>query len=118
MIHAQQKGYQPPEVLKGLCNAVMRNYRGTITKGKVIEPPVAFIGGVAANKGAVRSLREAFGLDDGQLFIPEYYAWMGAIGAPSSRPTSRPRASSLGARRRPACRPRSSPPPSRSPWSA
>ena len=31
MIHAQQKGYQPPEVLKGLCNAVVRNYRSTIT---------------------------------------------------------------------------------------
>ena len=81
MIHAQQKGYQPPEVLRGLCDAVMRNFKGTIAKGKVVEPPVAFIGGVAANDGAVRSLREAFDLDDGQLFIPEYHASMGAIGA-------------------------------------
>jgi predicted CoA-substrate-specific enzyme activase len=81
MIHAQQKGYEPPEVLRGLCDAVMRNFKGTIAKGKVIEPPVAFIGGVAANEGAVRSLREAFGLDDGQLFIPEYHASIGAIGA-------------------------------------
>ena len=81
MIHAQQKGYQPPEVLRGLCDAVMRNFKGTIAKGKVVEPPVAFIGGVAANDGAVRSLREAFALDDGQLFIPEYHASMGAIGA-------------------------------------
>ena len=81
MIHAQQKGYEPPEVLRGLCDAVMRNFKGTIAKGKVIEPPVAFIGGVAANEGAVRSLREAFALDDGQLFIPEYHASIGAIGA-------------------------------------
>jgi len=81
MIHAQQKGYEPPEVLRGLCDAVMRNFKGTIAKGKVIEPPVAFIGGVAANEGAVRSLREAFTLDDGQLFIPEYHASIGAIGA-------------------------------------
>ncbi len=81
MIHAQQKGYEPPEVLRGLCDAVMRNFKGTIAKGKVIEPPVAFIGGVAANEGAVRSLREAFALDEGQLFIPEYHASMGAIGA-------------------------------------
>ncbi len=61
MIHAQQKGYQPPEVLRGLCDAVMRNFKGTIAKGKVIEPPVAFIGGVAANDGrralAARGLR-------------------------------------------------------------
>jgi predicted CoA-substrate-specific enzyme activase len=81
MIHAQQKGYQPPEVLKGLCNAVVRNYRGTITKGKEIGERVAFIGGVAANKGAVAALREAFETDADHLIIPAYYAWMGAIGS-------------------------------------
>ena len=37
MIHAQQKGYEPPEVLRGLCDAVIRNFRATIAKGKVIE---------------------------------------------------------------------------------
>ena len=81
MIHAQQKGYRPPEVLKGLCNAVVRNYRGTITKGKEIGERVAFIGGVAANDGAVTALREAFEMDDSRLVIPAYYAWMGAIGS-------------------------------------
>ncbi len=81
MIHAQQKGYQPPEVLKGLCNAVVRNYRGTITKGKEIGDRVAFIGGVAANSGAVVALREAFEMDESQLIVPIYYAWMGAIGS-------------------------------------
>ena len=81
MIHAQQKGYQPPEVLKGLCDAVIRNFKGTITKGKLIEPPVAFIGGVAANQGAVQAVRDAFDLTDEQLFVPELYAWMGAVGA-------------------------------------
>jgi len=81
MIHAQQKGYQPPEVLKGLCNAVVRNYRGTITKGKEIGERVAFIGGVAANKGAVAAMREAFETDSDHLIVPTYYAWMGAIGS-------------------------------------
>ncbi len=81
MIHAQQKGYQPPEVLKGLCNAVVRNYRGTITKGKEIGELVAFIGGVAANSGAVEALREAFETTADHLIIPAYYAWMGAIGS-------------------------------------
>ena len=81
MIHAQQKGYQPPEVLKGLCNAVVRNYRGTITKGKDIGERVAFIGGVAANRGAVAALREAFEADEEGLIVPTYYAWMGAIGS-------------------------------------
>ena len=81
MIHAQQRGYQPPEVLKGLCEAVIRNFKGTITKGKKIVPAVAFIGGVAANKGAVQAMRNLFELDEEQLFVPELYAWMGAIGA-------------------------------------
>jgi len=80
MIHAQQKGYQPPEVLKGLCNAVVRNYRGTIAKGKQIGDRVAFIGGVAANKGAVAAMCEAFDTDEDVLFVPAFYAWMGAIG--------------------------------------
>ncbi|GAB4243390.1 MAG: hypothetical protein Kow00129_02530 [Thermoleophilia bacterium] len=81
MIHAQQKGYQPPEVLKGLCNAVVRNYRGTIAKGKQIEGRVAFIGGVAANKGAAAAMREAFDLPEERFFVPAHYAWMGAVGA-------------------------------------
>jgi len=68
-------------VLRGLCDAVVRNFRGTIAKGKVVAPPVAFIGGVAANKGAVQALREAFGLEDGGLFVPEFHFSMGAIGA-------------------------------------
>jgi len=81
MIHAQQKGYEPPEVLRGLCDAVIRNFRGTIAKGKIVQPPVAFIGGVAANKGAVQALREAFDFEDGSLFVPEFHYSMGAIGA-------------------------------------
>jgi predicted CoA-substrate-specific enzyme activase len=81
MIHAQQKGYQPPEVLRGLCDAVMRNFKGTIAKGKVVEAPIAFIGGVAANKGAVQALEEAFALDGDDLFVPEFHASVGAVGA-------------------------------------
>lgn len=81
MIHAQQKGYQPPEVLKGLCSAVVRNYKGTITKGKKIGDKVAFIGGMAANKGAVDAVRTAFDLSPEDLLIPQHYVWMGAIGA-------------------------------------
>ena len=81
MIHAAQKGYQPPEVLKGLCEAVIRNFKGSITKGKKIKPKVAFIGGVAANKGAVQAMKTVFEFTDDEFFVPEGYVWMGAIGA-------------------------------------
>ena len=81
MIHAQQKGYEPPEVLRGLCDAVVRNFRGAITHGKTIDGKVAFIGGVAINKGAAQAMRAAFELSEEEMIIPLYYAWMGAIGA-------------------------------------
>ena len=117
MIHAQQKGYQPPEVLRGLCDAVMRNFKGTIAKGKVVQPPIAFIGGVAANNGAVRSLREAFDLNDGELFVPEYHACMGAVGAALIEADfEAARAAALVGLDASACRPRTSRSPSRSPW--
>ena len=80
MIHAQQRGYQPPEVLKGLCEAVVRNFTGSVTNGKRIEPKVALIGGLAANLGIVRALQSQFNFFNGELYIPEHYAWMGAIG--------------------------------------
>lgn len=81
MIHAQQRGYGPPEVLRGLCEAVARNFKGSITKGKEVTPPVAFIGGVAMNRGVAQALRELYGLSEGNLLVPPEYAWFGAIGA-------------------------------------
>ena len=32
MIHAQQKGYTPPEILRGLCDAVARNFRSSMLR--------------------------------------------------------------------------------------
>jgi predicted CoA-substrate-specific enzyme activase len=81
MIHAQQKGFSPAAILKGLCAAVARNFKGTVVKGKQVEPPVAFIGGVSRNAAVVQALEEAFGMQPGDLRLPEAYAWTGAVGA-------------------------------------
>ncbi|MCL4402826.1 MAG: acyl-CoA dehydratase activase [Acidobacteria bacterium] len=80
MIHAQQKGYSPAEILRGLCDAVARNFKSSIVKGRKVEAPAALIGAVAMNKGVTAALHEAFGLGPGDLFVPEHYAWCGAIG--------------------------------------
>ncbi|MGD0666541.1 MAG: acyl-CoA dehydratase activase [Bryobacteraceae bacterium] len=80
MIHAQQKGYQPAEILRGLCDAVARNFKGSIVKGRKVEAPVALIGAVSQNAGVTRALAEAFNLRPEELLIPEQYAWCGAIG--------------------------------------
>ena len=80
MIHAQQKGYSPAEILRGLCDAVARNFKSAIVKGKPVESPVALIGAVSQNQGVTNALREAFGLKAEELFVPEEFAWCGAIG--------------------------------------
>ncbi len=80
MIHAQQKGYSPAEILRGLCDAVARNFKSSIVKGRPVQAPVALIGAVSQNAGVTNALREAFALSEGDLFVPEHYAWCGAIG--------------------------------------
>ncbi len=81
MVHAQQKGYTPPQILKGLCEAVVRNFKGTVIKGKQIASPVAVVGGMAANSGIVRAIHEIFQLKAEELIVPKAYAWMSALGA-------------------------------------
>jgi len=80
MIHAQQKGYQPEEILRGLCDAVARNFKSSIVKGRPVEAPVAFIGAVSQNQGVRAALREVFRLREEDLAVPPLYAWCGAIG--------------------------------------
>ncbi len=81
MIHAQQKGFTPPEVLRGLCRAVALNYKSSVVKGRTPQTPVALVGGVSANSAVVRELAEAFDLIEGTMFVPEAAESMGAVGA-------------------------------------
>ncbi len=81
MIHAQQKGYTTEQILRGLCDAVARNFKSSIVKGRAVVAPVAFIGGVAMNAGISNALGEAFKLGKNELVVPELYAWLGAAGA-------------------------------------
>jgi predicted CoA-substrate-specific enzyme activase len=81
MVHAQQRGFTPEEIIRGLCDAVARNFRNSITKGRPIVQDVAFVGGVAANGGVVRALEEVFGWCHGTLKVPPEPAALAAIGA-------------------------------------
>ncbi len=81
MIHAQQRGATPPEVLKGLCDAVARSFKGSLLLGRDFSGGALFVGGVAHNAGVVQALREALGLTAEQLSIPQAPAHYGAIGA-------------------------------------
>lgn len=78
MIHKQQMGYNLPEILAGLCEALVRNYLNNVGKGKQILGPVVFQGGVAANVGIKKAFEKALGME---VYIPKYYDVMGAVGA-------------------------------------
>ncbi len=81
MIHLQQVATPDYEIVAGLCYALARNFKGNIAKGKDIRTPVAFIGGVAANAGMRKALKDVFGLKDDEFVVPEHFTSAGAIGA-------------------------------------
>ena len=80
MIHLQQIGTPDYDIVAGLCFAVARNFKSTIARGKELIIPIAFVGGVASNKGMVRAFREVLELDDENFIVPDYYNCIGAIG--------------------------------------
>jgi len=78
MIHKQQLGHSIPNIVAGLCQALVRNYLNNVGKGKDIKAPVIFQGGVAANPGIKIAFTEALGTE---IIVPKYYSVMGALGA-------------------------------------
>ena len=81
MIHLQQIGTNPEDLIAGLCLALARNFKSVIAKGRKIETPVAFVGGVAANNGMIKAFHETLQIQPDQLLVPENHNSMGAIGA-------------------------------------
>jgi predicted CoA-substrate-specific enzyme activase len=78
MIHKQQMGHAKEDIIRGLCEALVRNYLNNVCKGKKIEPPVTFQGGVAANSGIRRAFEKELGCE---IVVHKYFLTMGAIGA-------------------------------------
>ncbi|MGD9143754.1 MAG: acyl-CoA dehydratase activase, partial [Dehalococcoidia bacterium] len=81
MIHLQQVGTPVHDIVAGLCFAMIRNFKGQVIRGRELAGPVSFQGGVAANKGIIRAIKEVLEMDDADLIIPEYFAVLGAAGA-------------------------------------
>ena len=78
MISKQQFGFSKEEIINGLCEALVRNYLNNLGRGKKIEPPYVFQGGVAANVG----IRAAFEKELGEkVIIPKNFDVMGSLGA-------------------------------------
>ncbi|MCR4629484.1 MAG: acyl-CoA dehydratase activase [Clostridium sp.] len=80
IIHRQQEGLSVPDILLGLCYAMIRNYKAVIVRDLPIQAPVVFTGGVTQNEGAVRAVRDVFSLPEDALIIPDNAVFMTALG--------------------------------------
>lgn len=81
MIHLQQQATPVCDILAGLCLALARNLKSNLGCGRAFTKPIVFTGGVAANAGVARALRQVFELADGELLVPKEHFFTGAMGA-------------------------------------
>jgi len=78
MIHKQQIGHPTEDIIAGLCQGLVRNFLNNVARGKNIQPPIVFLGGVSENVG----MRKAFEKTLGQkIIVPPHNKVMGAFGA-------------------------------------
>ena len=81
IIHRQQEGVSTPDILLGLCYAMMRNYKATIIGKLPLQKPVLFCGGVTKNSGMQKAIKDVLKLNDEELIIPQEALYVSAIGA-------------------------------------
>lgn len=77
LVHKTQVGYAKKDIVAGLCKSVVLNYLSNVGKGKKIEGPIVFQGGVSKNAGVVKYFKEILGQE---IMVDENSHLMGAIG--------------------------------------
>lgn len=77
LVHKAQIGYSKEDIIAGLCNSVALNYLNNVAKGKKIEEPIIFQGGVSKNIGVKKAFEKILQKD---LVTLENGHLMGAIG--------------------------------------
>ena len=77
LVHKIQMGYNRNDIIAGLCYSVASNYLNNVGKGKKIEGPIIFQGGVSKNEGVVKYFKEVLNED---IIVDPNSHLMGAIG--------------------------------------
>ena len=77
LIHKAQSGYKLNDIVSGLCKSIVLNYLNNVGRGKKIESPIVFQGGVSKNNGVVKYFKEVLNSD---VIVDENSHLMGAIG--------------------------------------
>lgn len=77
LVHKAQAGYKKEDIVAGLCKSVVLNYLNNVGKGKRIESPIVFQGGVSKNKGVLKYFKEILNKD---IIVDDDGHLMGAYG--------------------------------------
>lgn len=77
LVHKIQMGHKKEDIIAGLCQAVAANYLNNVGKGKRIQPPIVFQGGVSKNIGVVEAFKRALECD---ILVDQNGHLMGALG--------------------------------------
>jgi predicted CoA-substrate-specific enzyme activase len=81
LVHKHQNGIPMEDLAYALCLAMAHTVTGELIGREAFQRPVALVGGVAANPGMQRAVREALELSEDELLVPEQPAFVGALGA-------------------------------------
>ncbi|MDO5568993.1 MAG: acyl-CoA dehydratase activase [bacterium] len=77
LVHKAQIGHKLEDIIAGLCKAVVNNYLNNVGKGKRIEKPIIFQGGVSKNKGVKHFFEDVL---QENVIVNENSHLMGALG--------------------------------------
>ena len=77
LIHKANSGYKKEDIVAGLCKSIVLNYLNNVGKGKKIDEPIVFQGGVSKNKGVLKYFKEVLRQD---IIVDDNSHLMGAIG--------------------------------------
>lgn len=77
LVHKSQIGHKKEDIIAGLCYAIVNNYLNNVGKGKNIEAPIVFQGGVSKNIGVVKAFEDITGH---KIYVDENSHLMGALG--------------------------------------
>lgn len=77
LVHKAQIGHKKEDIVAGLCKAVVINYLNNVGKGKHINTPIVFQGGVSKNVGVIKAFEEETGE---KVHVDDKSHLMGALG--------------------------------------
>ena len=81
IIHKMQEGVGTADLLNGLCYALVRNFKSNVLRGREIQKPVIFAGGVMKNTGVVKALKELLSLTEEEVICSPSSDCYCALGA-------------------------------------